>query len=177
MRGCQAEWCGKWKCIHAHVFIHPVSLCLLVGALNPLTFKVIIDMYPGGSDGKESACNAGATGDTGLIPGSGRSPGEGNGNPLQYSCLKNPMNRRAWKATVYGVLKSSKKLSNQYPHTWCFYGKGNCSPLQYSCWEIPMDREAWQTTVHGVSKNQTRLSTCTHTWSYYYFINCFRYYK
>ena len=44
--------------------------------------------FPGGSDGKESACN---TGDPGLIPGSGRSPGEGNGNPLQYSCLENPM--------------------------------------------------------------------------------------
>ena len=49
--------------------------------------------FPGGSDSKESACNAG---DPGLIPGSGRSPGEGNGYPLQYSCLKNPMNRGAW---------------------------------------------------------------------------------
>ena len=46
--------------------------------------------FPGGSDGKESACNAG---DLGLIPGSGRSPGEGNGNPLHYSCLENPMER------------------------------------------------------------------------------------
>ena len=43
--GCQAEWCGKWKCIHAHVFIYPASLCLLVGAFNPFTFKVIINMY------------------------------------------------------------------------------------------------------------------------------------
>ena len=43
--GSQAEWCGKWKCIHAHVFIYPASLCLLVGAFNPFTFKVIIDMY------------------------------------------------------------------------------------------------------------------------------------
>ena len=41
----QAEWCGKWKCIHAHVFIYPASLCLLVGAFNPFTFKVIINMY------------------------------------------------------------------------------------------------------------------------------------
>ena len=55
---------------------------------------------PGGSDGKESACNAGAPG---LIPGSGRSPGEGNGNPLQYSCLGNPMDREAWWAAVHGV--------------------------------------------------------------------------
>ena len=47
-------------------------------------------MFPGGSVSKESACNTGDTGDMGLIPGSGRSPGEGNGNPLQYSCLGNP---------------------------------------------------------------------------------------
>ena len=53
--------------------------------------------------GKESACNAGDTGDVGSIPGSGRSPGEGNGNPLQYSCLENPMNRGAWWATVHAV--------------------------------------------------------------------------
>ena len=51
---------------------------------------------------KESACNAG---DPGSVPGSGRSPGEGNGNPLQYSCLQNPMDRGAWQATVYGVAK------------------------------------------------------------------------
>ena len=57
----------------------------------------------GGSDGKGSACNAG---DLGLIPGSGRSPGEGNGNPLQYSCLKNPMDGGGWQATVHGVTKS-----------------------------------------------------------------------
>ena len=53
---------------------------------------------PGGSDGKESACNSG---DLGSIPGSGRSPGEGKGYPLQYSCLENPMDRGAWWATVH----------------------------------------------------------------------------
>ena len=58
---------------------------------------------PGDLDGKESACNAG---DLGSIPGSGRSPREGNGNPLQYSCLENPMFRGAWQATVHGVAKS-----------------------------------------------------------------------
>ena len=51
--------------------------------------------FPGGLDGKESACDAG---DPGLIPGWGRIPGEGNGNPLQYSCLENPMDRGAWWA-------------------------------------------------------------------------------
>ena len=59
--------------------------------------------FPGSSEGKESACNAG---DLGLIPGSGRSPGGGNGNPLQYSCLENSMDRGAWQATVHGVVKS-----------------------------------------------------------------------
>ena len=52
--------------------------------------------FPGSSDGKESACSAG---DPGLIPGEERSPGEGNGSPLQYSCLENPMDRGAWWAT------------------------------------------------------------------------------
>ena len=56
--------------------------------------------FPGGSEGKASACNAG---DLGLIPGLGRSPGEGNGNPRQYSCLENPMDRGAWRATACGV--------------------------------------------------------------------------
>ena len=53
--------------------------------------------FPGGTDGKESACS---TKDPGSIPGSGRCPGEGNGNPLQYSCLMNPMDRGAWWAIV-----------------------------------------------------------------------------
>ena len=65
--------------------------------------------FPGGSDSKESACNAG---DLGLIPGSGRSPGEGNGNPLQYSCLENSMDRGAWWATVYAVAKSQTQQSD-----------------------------------------------------------------
>ena len=61
-----------------------------------------------GSVGTESACNAG---DRGLIPRLGRSPGEGNGNPLQYSCLENPLDRGAWRATVHGVTKSWTRLS------------------------------------------------------------------
>ena len=68
---------------------HEIKRCLLLGR------KVMtnLDSFPGGSEGKASASNAG---DLGLIPGSGRSPGEGNGNPLQYSCLENPMEGRAW---------------------------------------------------------------------------------
>ena len=65
--------------------------------------------FPGSSEVKASACNEG---DLGSIPGLGRSPGEGNGNPLQYSCLENPMDRGAWWATVHGVEKSQTRLSN-----------------------------------------------------------------
>ena len=59
--------------------------------------------FPSGSDSKESACNVE---DLGLIPGLGRSPGGGNGNPLQYSCLENPMDRGAWRATIRDFTKS-----------------------------------------------------------------------
>ena len=59
---------------------------------------------------KNLPANAGDARDTGLIPGSGRSPGEGNGNPLQYSCLENPMNRGAWQATVHGAAKTGTWL-------------------------------------------------------------------
>ena len=59
--------------------------------------------FPGGSDSKDSACNAG---DLSSIPGSRRSPGEGNDNPLQYFCLDNPMDRGAWRATVHVVAKT-----------------------------------------------------------------------
>ena len=68
--------------------------------------------FPGGSDSKEPVCDAG---DLGLMPGSGRSPGEGKGYPLQYSCLENPKGGRTWWATVHGVLKSLTQLS-KYTH-------------------------------------------------------------
>ena len=65
--------------------------------------------FPGGSEGKASACNAG---DLGSIPGSGRSPREGNGNPLKYSCLKNPTDRETWSTTAHGIAKSRTRLSD-----------------------------------------------------------------
>ena len=67
-----------------------------------------------GSDGKASACNAG---DLGSIPGSGRSPGEGHGNPLQDSCLENPTDRGAWWATVHRVARVRHHLATQPPPT------------------------------------------------------------
>ena len=72
------------------------------------TLKVSLD-DPGGSDGKESACKAA---DLGLIPGSGRSPGEGNGYPLQHSCPENPMDSGAWRVGVHGITMSQTRLSN-----------------------------------------------------------------
>ena len=68
--------------------------------------------FPHSSVGKESACNAG---DLGSIPGSGRSPGEGNGNPLQYSCLENSMDKGAWQATVHGVARVGHDLATKPP--------------------------------------------------------------
>ena len=77
-----------------------LGFCFDVGQVGP---------HLGGSEVKASACNVG---DLGLIPGSGRSPGEGNGNPLQYSCLENPMDGEAWWATVHGVAKNRTRLSD-----------------------------------------------------------------
>ena len=67
--------------------------------------------FPGGSDGKESPCN---TGNPCSVPGWGRSPGEGNGNPLQYSCLENSMDRGTWQGTVHGITKSWTQLSDYH---------------------------------------------------------------
>ena len=69
--------------------------------------------FPGGSVGKETACNMGDAGDTDSIPGLGRSPGGKHDNPLQYSCLENSMDRGTWQATVYGVTKSQTRQSMQ----------------------------------------------------------------
>ena len=65
---------------------------------------------------KESACNAGVAGDAGSIPGLGRSPGGGHGNPLQYSCLENPTDREAWRATVHKVKKNWAQLKQLGMH-------------------------------------------------------------
>ena len=73
------------------------------------TLYIFLKGFPDGSEDKASACDAG---DLGLIPGLGRSPGEGNGNPLQYSCLENPMDRGALWATVHGVAKSRTRPSD-----------------------------------------------------------------
>ena len=92
----------QYSFLHGHVFSILWNIFLGTELLGHMGF-------PGGSDGKESAC---IVRDLGLIPGLGRFPGEGNGNPLQYSCLENPMDGGAWRATVHGVAKSWTQLSN-----------------------------------------------------------------
>ena len=96
-------------------------------SIRHILIKLYRKSFSGGSDGEESTCNVG---DLGLIPGLGRSPEGGNGNPLQYSCLENPMDREAWQATVHDVAR----VGHDY------MGKGY--PLQYSYLENPMDTGA-----------------------------------
>ena len=108
-------------------------------------------VFLGGSDGIESACNAG---DPGSIPGLGRTPGEGHGNPLRCSCLENSMNRGAWWATVHGVTKSqdtTEQLTHRYQNSqitlWAYW---------YSH-RIPVDHEYWITkhSIHFILKGST----------------------
>ena len=98
---------GKETYLYSMNSIMPLPLYFSSLDLLLRTVSDILD-FPGGSDGKASAYNVG---DPGSIPGSGRSPGEGNGNPLSYSCLENPMDGGAWWATVHGVPKSQTRLS------------------------------------------------------------------
>ena len=104
--------------------------CLLYG-----TFLVVLVI-------KNLPAKTGDIRDMGSIPGWGRSPGEEHGNPLQYSCLENPMDRGAWQSTVHGVVQSWTRLKRFSMHTYMFR-EGNGNPLQCSCLENPMDGEAW----------------------------------
>ena len=105
--------------LHASVFLY---LSLWSVFLHSTSFhngflKIVMMKlgFPGAVDGKESTCNAG---DLGVIPVSGRSPGEGNGYPLQYSCLENSMDRWAWEATVHGVTELD--VTEQRTHTYIY---------------------------------------------------------
>ena len=94
---------------HPSAWVCLLAKCSLMGDSNIL---LIAKGFPPSSVGKESACNAG---DQGSIPGSGRSSGEGNGNPLQYSCLENPMDRGAWQATVHRVARVELNWATKPP--------------------------------------------------------------
>ena len=91
----------RWTHTHTH------NLSFVIN-IKPQSYWITAH-FPGGSDCEESTCNAG---DANLIPGWGRSPGEGNGNPLQYSCLENSIDRGAWWATVHGVTKRWTQLND-----------------------------------------------------------------
>ena len=104
---CQIVVCGEvWKGVHWRG--RNGERCVIS---SPLSLSIIqkVAGLPGGSVGKESACNVG---DLCLIPGLGRSPGGGHSNPLQYSCLENFMDRGVWQATVHRIAKSRTQLSN-----------------------------------------------------------------
>ena len=96
----------SYICIYA--YICTVYTVYTINNYRIYMYRCIYIKRPYSSDGKESACNAGYLGS---IPGSGRSPREGNDNPLQYSCLENSMGRGAWWAAVRGVTKSQTQLS------------------------------------------------------------------
>ena len=101
-------WIHLWKALLAHYPIGSMFSSLLPWFCFCIAVHLILG-FPGGSDGKAFACSVG---DLGSIPGLGRSPGEGNGNPLQYSCLEKSMDWGAWWATVHGVAKSWTRLSD-----------------------------------------------------------------
>ena len=139
--------------------------------------------FPRNSVGKESACNIG---DPGSIPGLGRSPEEGNGNPLQYSCLEDPTNRGAWQALTsirlqeldmtwrlnhhhhiyircilgcspWGRWGSDTTERLHFHFSLSCIGEGNGHPLQCSCLENPGDEGAWWAAIYGVTQSRTRL--------------------
>ena len=84
--------------------------------------------------------------------------GEGNGTPLQYSCLENPMDGGAWWAAVHGVAKSRTRLSDfTFTFSLSCIGEGNGNPLQCSCLDNPRGRRAWWADVYGVTQSRTRL--------------------
>ena len=125
--------------------------------------------FPGGSDSKESAYNGG---DRGSVPGLGRSPGEGNDNPLQYSCLENPMDRGAWQATVHGVEKSWTQLNiwalglnNRYKWTlvkrsfhqglpWWSSGRPLCFQCRGHIWSLVRELRSHMPGDTGKKKKQ-----------------------
>ena len=136
--------------------------------------------FSGGSDSKEFLCNVG---DLGLVPGLGRFPGEGNGNSLQYSGLKNSIDRGACQATIHGVTKSRTRLSNFYSltHYWASLVAQRCRfwmacrrhrRCGFHAWvrKIPW-RRAWRSTpvfLSGESHGQMRLvgsQRVRHAWS------------
>ena len=114
--------------------------------------KGLTQGFPGGSAGKESACNAG---DPGSISGSGRYPGEGRGYPIQCS----------WAFLMAQMVKNSHAMQETWVQSLSWEDpmeEGMATHSSILAWRIPMDRGSWQATVHGVTKSRTQLSTAQH---------------
>ena len=97
-----------FHCIYIYIHTHTYN----THTHNTFSLLNVLTGLPTWLSSKEVACNAGDTGDVGFLPGLRRSPGGGHGNPLQYSCLENPMDRGAWWSTVHGVAKSQARLGD-----------------------------------------------------------------
>ena len=121
-----------------------------------LSSFILLKVFPGGLDGKESACNAAGAG---LILGSGRSPGEGNGNLLQYSCLENSIDRGAWQATVHGTAELDMTEWLTHTHTYFLNSTDKaastspCVCAEQTCCSAACTplRPSWYYTGPGVS--------------------------
>ena len=173
----------RWLPSHGVLMWQTEQARSLVSLFIKTLILLDLNRLPCSSNGKESACEAG---DQSMIPGLGSSSGEGNGNPLLYSCLDNSMDREAWQATMG---------SQRVGHNWATFtyslkcylnlggpvvknlpanagdvrdagsipglggspGGGHGNPLQYPCLENPVDRGACWATAHGVIQSQTRL--------------------
>ena len=105
--------------------------------------------FPGGTDGEESTCNVGILGS---IPGLGKSPGGGHGNPLQYSFLRIPMDRGAWRATVHGVAKSRIRLSDWTKHSTATVRYCGYLPSTVTWWALAYRRYIMLHNVMGVKE-------------------------
>ena len=163
-------------CCDTHTLSLNFKLCFsFLEVFNIIIFfRKLYWGFPDGSLVKNLSANKG---DMGSVCGWGRSPGGGNGNRFQYSCLGNPLDRGAWRATVHVVIKLQTWLSVHSKGTkdlpggsvvkntchWMKWGfnlwvgkthwRRKWQPLQYSCLGNPLDREAWLATVHGVTKH------------------------
>ena len=123
-------WRGRWEVgsgwgthvnpwlIHVNVWQKPLQYCKVISLQLIKIKEKKIKGFPGGVSGKRTpSANAGDIRDQDLIPGSGRSPGGGHGNPFPCSCLENPVDRGAWRATVHGIAKSWTQLKQLSTHT------------------------------------------------------------
>ena len=135
MRNCFCFLCLKQSlfCLHFKGYFYLVLNTKWTDHPHlPLSSTLKISVFPGGSDGKKSAYNVG---DPSWIPGSGRSPGEGNGNPLQYSCQENSMDRGVWWATVHGIAESDTTKWQRVRHDWVAHTQLS-SGLHYFQWYV-----------------------------------------